>query len=96
MTPLAGVAQAVPVTGWEPFLQMGAAGIVLLILFLVVRTGDLRTRFEADAWERRAIRAEEQVDKLIPAVEHLVEQVKEMTTQLRLVIDREVRRQGER
>jgi predicted nucleic acid-binding Zn-ribbon protein len=60
---------------WQPFVQLGVGGILLLILWLIVDRGALRTKFEADAWKDRTKRAEDQVDRLIPAVEKLTDTV---------------------
>lgn len=69
--------------GWEPFLQLGVSGVLALVLWLVIIKGDLRTRYEADAWKQRADRAEKQVDRLLPAMEAVTEQAKALTEQTR-------------
>lgn len=66
---------------WGSILQLGVSGVLLLVLYLVTTTGQLRTRFEAQAWEDRAKRAESQVDRLIPAVEQTNEAVAALVSQ---------------
>lgn len=60
---------------WGPFLQLGVGGILLLVLALVVKTGDLRTKFELDSEKSRRERAEVMVDTLLPALERLTDSV---------------------
>lgn len=60
---------------WGPFLQLGVGGIVLLVLFLVVKTGDLRTRFELESEKSRRERAEAMVDTLLPALDKLTDSI---------------------
>lgn len=72
-----------PGLDWQLVREFGVVGFVLLVLYLLVRTGDLRTRFEADAWEERARRAEQQVDALLPAVTALTQEVRALLEELR-------------
>jgi hypothetical protein len=74
-------------SGWEPFLQLGVGGVLLMVLWLIVDRGALRTKFEASAWESRAIRAEEQVDRLLPAVAALNDTVIKMVDQNKLMLE---------
>jgi hypothetical protein len=60
---------------WSPFIQLGVGGIVLLVLYLIVRTGDLRTKFELESEKSRRERAESMVDTMLPAIERLTEAV---------------------
>ena len=66
---------------WGPFIQLGVGGVLLLVLFLVVR-GELRTTQEVSTWKERTNRAEGQVDKLLPAVEQNTETLKGVVQEL--------------
>lgn len=77
--------------GWEAFVQLGISGVVLLVLYLVVRTGDLRTRYEAEAWRLRSDRAEEQVDRILPAMDRLTEQARSLTEQTKALTENTTR-----
>ena len=60
---------------WSPFLQLGGSGFLLLVLWLIVRDGSLRTRFELETERERRKRAEDQVDTLLPALRDLTKAV---------------------
>jgi hypothetical protein len=57
-----------PDTIWETVLSWGPGAIGFILLYLLVRTGDLRTRWEVVALERQITRAEEQVQDLAETV----------------------------
>jgi hypothetical protein len=73
------------VAGWEPFLQLGSPGLVLLVLWLIVKSGDLRTKFEVASWESRTVRAETQVDTLLPALTEQTKAIDELADMVRLL-----------
>jgi hypothetical protein len=69
------------VENWGPFIQLGVGGILLLVLWLIVK-GELRTTQEITTQKERTLRAEGQVDKLLPAVEQNTETLKGVVTEL--------------
>jgi hypothetical protein len=64
---------------WSLVAQGGVGAVLLVVLWMITHSGELRTRHEMDAWEKRTVRAEQQVDKLIPAVEALTDQMRDTT-----------------
>lgn len=66
---------------WGPFIQLGVGGILLLVLWMIVK-GELRTTQEVNTQKERTQRAESQVDKLLPAVEQNTETLKGVVAEL--------------
>ena len=66
---------------WGPFIQLGVGGILLLVLWMIVR-GELRTTQEVSTQKERTARAEGQVDKLLPAVEQNTDTLKGVVQEL--------------
>ncbi len=81
-------------TAWVPvFVQLGVGG-VMLFMFNQVVTGKLRTLQEMEARKealeaerQRTKRAEEQTDKLLPAMQELTAAVKKMIETHSMVLD---------
>lgn len=74
-------------SAWAAFLQLGAPGVVLLVLWLIVKTGDLRTRFEASVWESRSNRAEQQADTLLVSMTKHTQALDELADTVRALKD---------
>lgn len=55
-------------------LQGGSSGALLLFIIGFAR-GWWRTKWEVDAWEARALRAEKLVDTILPGLERLADAV---------------------
>lgn len=53
---------------WSAIVQLGGAGVLVLFLWLIVKDGALRTKFEMTVREERTTRAEDLVDKMLPAI----------------------------
>lgn len=66
---------------WGPFIQLGVGGILLLVLWMIVK-GELRTTQEVKTQQERTLRAEGQVDKLLPAVEQNTDTLKGVVNEL--------------
>lgn len=57
------------------------------MLYLIVRTGDLRTRYEAMAWEARSIRAENQADAVLLSMDKHTKALEELADTVRALKD---------
>lgn len=73
--------------GWGSFIQLGSPGIVLLVLWLIVKSGDLRTRFESLAWESRSTRAEQQADALLASIDKHTKALDDLSDTIRALKD---------
>ena len=71
---------------WGPFIQLGVGGILLLVLWMIVK-GELRTNQEVNTQKERTARAESQVDKLLPAVEQNTDTLKGVVQELHTLAD---------
>lgn len=88
MAPLPIMLQ-VPTDTWGWVFYAGALGVALLVLFLISVTGQLRTKYELEAWKRQTERSEAQVDTLLPAMREMTQAVKELTVAVRELMQME-------
>lgn len=77
-----------PIQAGQMVLQAGAAGVLLVGIFAIV-TGKLRTSQEIQAWQKRAERAEAQVDTLLPLVNKVADELLPMGSALETIADRQ-------
>lgn len=61
--------------------------MVLLVLWLIVKSGDLRTKFEMQSWEARSQRAEQQADTLLGSMAKHTEALDELADTVRALKD---------
>ena len=82
---------SIPFVTWASLLNVGIAGFILFVLYLVIQAGALRTRFEIEARVERTKRAEDQVDKLLPVLEKIAQTQDEQTDSLERLTDEQRR-----
>lgn len=68
-----------------PILQALASGGAFAIVLGLLLRGMLATRQEVEAWRSRAERAERQVDTLLPAMQTMTANFKDVTTSFQLL-----------